>query len=37
MKYMSYMQERGLSSSAISLRKSAISSFCNYIENVVAR
>ena len=36
MKYMSYMQERGLSSSAISLRKSAISSFCNYIENVVA-
>ena len=35
MKYMSYMQERGLSSSAIGLRKSAISSFCNYIENIV--
>ena len=36
MKYMSYLQERGLSSSAISLRKSSVSSFCNYIENVVA-
>lgn len=35
MKYMSYMQERGLSSSAIGLRKSAVSAFCNYIENVV--
>ena len=35
MKYMSYMQERGLSSSAIGLRKSSISSFCNYIENIV--
>ena len=35
MKYMSYMQERGLSSSAIGLRKSSVSSFCNYIENVV--
>ncbi|MDD4804543.1 MAG: site-specific integrase [Candidatus Pacebacteria bacterium] len=34
-KYMSYLQERGLSSSAINLRKSAVSSFCNYIENVV--
>jgi site-specific recombinase XerD len=36
MKYMSYIQERGLSSSAIGLRKSSVSSFCNYIENVVA-
>lgn len=35
MKYMSSMQERGLSSSAIGLRKSSVSSFCNYIENVV--
>jgi len=36
MKYMSYIQERGLSSSAIGLRKASVSSFCNYIENVVA-
>lgn len=36
MKYMSYLQDRGLSSSAIGLRKSSVSSFCNYIENVVA-
>lgn len=36
MKYMSYLQERGLSSSAVGLRKSSVSSFCNYIENVVA-
>ena len=36
MKYMSYLQDRGLSSSAVSLRKSSVSSFCNYIENVVA-
>lgn len=34
--YLSYMQERGLSSSAINLRKSACSSFCNYIENIVS-
>lgn len=36
LKYMSTMQDRGLSSSAIGLRKSAVSSFCNHIENVVA-
>lgn len=36
MKYMAFMQERNLSSSAISLRKSAVSSLCNYIENIVA-
>jgi site-specific recombinase XerC len=35
MGYMSHMNERGLSSSAMKLRKSAISSFCNYIENIV--
>jgi site-specific recombinase XerD len=35
MGYMSSMTERGLSSSAIKLRKSACSSFCNYIENIV--
>ena len=34
--YLGYMQDRGLSSSAINLRKSAVSSFCNYIENIVA-
>lgn len=34
-KYMSAMQERDLSSSAIGLRKSAVSSLCKYIENVV--
>lgn len=36
MKYLAAMQERGLSSSAIGLRKSAVSSLCNYIENIVA-
>ena len=36
MRYMSYMQERGLSSNSIGLRKSSVSSFCNYIENIVA-
>jgi site-specific recombinase XerC len=36
MKYMSAMQDRGLSSSAIGIRKSAVSSFCNYIEVTVA-
>jgi len=36
MKYMSYLQERGLSSSAIGLRKSSVSSFCIYIENIIA-
>lgn len=35
-KYLGEMQDRGLSSSAINLRKSAVSSFCNYIENIVA-
>lgn len=35
-KYLGDMQDRGLSSSAINLRKSAVSSFCNYIENIVS-
>jgi site-specific recombinase XerD len=36
MKYLGLLQERGLSSSAISFKKSCVSSFNNYIENVVA-
>ena len=36
MRYLAAMQERGLSSSTIGLRKSAVSSLCNYIENIVA-
>jgi site-specific recombinase XerC len=36
MRYMSYMQERGLSSRSVNLRKSSVSSFCNYIENIVS-
>lgn len=36
MRFMAYMQDRGLSSSAIGLRKSAVSSLCTYIENIVA-
>lgn len=36
MRYMSFIKERGLSSSAIGFKKSSVSSFCNYIENVVA-
>ncbi len=34
--YLGYMQDRGLSSSAIKLRKASVSSFCNYIENIVS-
>lgn len=34
--YLSYLREdRKMSSSAINLRKSVISSFCNYIENII--
>lgn len=34
--YMSYLREdRKMSSSAIGIRKSVISSFCNYIENII--
>lgn len=36
MRYMSYMQERGLSSHSVNLRKASVSSFCNYIENIVS-
>lgn len=36
LKYMSFITERGLSSSAIGFKKSSVSSFCNYIENIVA-
>ena len=36
LKYMGFLIDRGLSSSAIGFKKSAVSSFCNYIENIVA-
>lgn len=36
MKFMAYLQDRELSSSAIGLRKSSVSSLCNYVENIVA-
>lgn len=36
MKFMAYLQDRELSSSAIGLRKSCVSSLCNYVENIVA-
>ena len=36
LKYMSMLEERGMSSNAKGLRKSSVSSFNNYIENVVA-
>jgi site-specific recombinase XerD len=36
MRYLSYITERGLSSSAIGFKKSSVSSFNNYIENVVS-
>ena len=36
LKYMSMLEERGMSSDAKKLRKASVSSFCNYIENVVA-
>ena len=36
MKYISYLTDRGLSSSALGFKKSSVSSFCNYIENIVA-
>lgn len=35
-KYFSFLQEHKLSSSALKFKKSAVSSICNYIENVVA-
>lgn len=36
MRYMSYMQNRGLSSSGINFKRSAVSSFNTYIENIVS-
>lgn len=36
LKYNGFLIDRGLSSSAIGFKKSAVSSFCNYIENIVA-
>lgn len=35
-RYMSYLTNRGLSSSALKFKKSAVSAFCKYIENVIA-
>ncbi|MCR8641548.1 site-specific integrase [Paenibacillus sp. N1-5-1-14] len=36
MRYLSYLSNRGMSSSGQALKKAAVSSFSNYIENVVA-
>jgi site-specific recombinase XerD len=36
MKYLGCLTERGLSSSALGFKKSSVSTFCNYIENIVA-
>jgi site-specific recombinase XerD len=36
MRYRNYLQSRGMSSSGISFKKSVVSSFNNYIENIVA-
>ena len=36
MRFLGYLQNRGMSSSGIALKKATVSSFCNYIENVVA-
>lgn len=35
-RYMSYLTNRGLSSSALKFKKSSVSAFCKYIENVIA-
>lgn len=36
LRYISFLQGRGLSSSGINMKKAAVSSFNNYIENIVA-
>lgn len=36
LRYISYLTNRGMSSSGLSFKKSAVSSFNNYIENIVA-
>jgi len=35
-KYFAFLQDHNLSSSALGFKKSAVSSLCNYIENIVA-
>jgi len=35
-KYFAYLQDHGLSSSSLKFKKSAVSTLCNYIENIVA-
>lgn len=35
-RYMSFLVNRGMSSSGLGLKKSAVSTLCNYIENVVS-
>lgn len=36
LRYISFLKNRNMASSSINLRKSTVSSLCNYIENVVA-
>lgn len=36
MRFSSFLQGRGMSSSGMAMKKAAVSSFCNHIENVVA-
>lgn len=36
LRYISFLKNRNMSSSAMNLKKAAVSSLCNYIENVVA-
>lgn len=36
LRYISFLKNRGMSSSGIGLKKATVSSFCNYIENIVA-
>lgn len=36
LRYIRYLRDRGMSSSGMQLKKSTVSSLCNYIENVVA-
>src|SRR5690625_4037512 len=36
LRYMSYLRDRGLSSSALNFKKACVSSLSNYIENVVS-
>lgn len=36
MRYMSFMQNRGMSSNGMKFKRSAVSAFCTYIENIIA-